>query len=101
MSLQEHMGMVARLAQIVYSKLLLANRDKLAYEAFVRSFNNLGLYQLLLIEITTIEVALRHGQVYYQANSMHILKVNTHQVEVETWDAAPMQYPLSFRQQHV
>jgi len=97
---QEHIETVARLAQIVYSKLLLANRDKLAYEAFVRSFNKVGLYQLLLVEIT-IEVALRHGQVYYQANSMHILKLNTHQVEVETWDAALMQYPLSLRRQHV
>jgi len=67
--LQEHAAMVMKLAQIAYSNLPQANRERYTFDAFVQSINDLGLHhQFLARGVTTAEEALAEGEAYLLAN---------------------------------
>jgi len=69
-TLREHTTVVERLAQVAYSDLPADSRQSLALDAFLQSVNNLGLKQhLLVVEVETMEQALRLGNAYFQADS--------------------------------
>jgi len=70
--LQEHAAMVMKLAQIAYSDLPQANRERYTYDAFVQFINDLGLHhQFLARGVTTVEGALAEGEAYLLPNHMY------------------------------
>jgi len=82
--LQEHATMVMKLAQIAYSDLPQANHERYTFDAFVQSFNDLGLnHQFLARGITTVENALAEGEAHLLANQMHRNRGNSRQVEIK------------------
>jgi len=65
-NLREHATVVERLAQVAYGDLPADSRQSLALDAFLKSINNLGLKQHLLVaEVETMERALRLGNAYF------------------------------------
>jgi len=69
-NLQEHATVVERLAQVAYGNLPADSRQSLARDAFLQSINNLGLKQhLLVVEVETMERALRLENAYFQDDS--------------------------------
>jgi len=84
MPLQEHVATVMKLAQIAYSDLPQANRERYTYDAFVQSVNDLGLHhQFLAKGVTTIESTLAEGEAYLLANHMHKNGGASRQVDME------------------
>jgi len=64
--LQEHAATVMKLAQITYSDLPQANRERYAFDAFVQSVNDLGLHhQFLARGVTTVEGAFHKGKLIF------------------------------------
>jgi len=87
--LQEHAAMVMKLAQIAYSDLPQANRERYTLDAFIQSVNDLGLHhQFLARGVTTVEDALAEGEAYLLANQMHKSRGNSRQVEVDRANTA-------------
>jgi len=83
-TLQEHAATVMKLAQIAYSNLPQANRERYTYDAFVQSVNDLGLHhQFLARGVTTVEGALAEGEAYLLANHMHKNHRVSRQVDIE------------------
>jgi len=83
-SLQDHATTVKRLAQIAYSDLPEAHRERYSYDAFVQSLNDLGLHhQLQAREVTTIEDTLCEGEAYLLAQQLHRAHTSCLQVMVE------------------
>jgi len=61
-----------KLAQIAYSDLPPANRERYTYDVFVQSVNDLGLYhQFLARGVTTVESTLVEGEAYLLVSQMH------------------------------
>jgi len=99
--LQEHAATVMKLAQIAYSDLPQANRERYTFDAFVQSVNDLGLHhQFLARGVTTVEGTLAEGEAYLLANQMHKNRGISRQVEVEPSatpidpEAGPLRQPL-------
>jgi len=87
--LQEHAATVMKLAQIAYSDLPQANRERYTLDAFIQSVNDLGLHhQFLARGVTTVEDALAEGEAYLLANQMPKSRGNSRQVEVDRANTA-------------
>jgi len=83
-SLPEHAATVRKLAQIVYSDLPQANRERYTYNAFVQSVNDLGLHHQFLVRgVTTVEGALAEGEAYLLASHMQRNHETSHQVDMK------------------
>jgi len=77
-----------KLAQIAYSDLPQANRERYTYDAFTQSVNDLGLHhQFLTRGVTTVEGALAEREAYLLASHMHRNRRTFRQVDVEPFVA--------------
>jgi len=94
MSLREPAVTVKSLAKIAHSKLLPANCERYAYEAFMQSLGDLGLHHwFLAVGANLVEDTLRQGEAYLQANKLHKTHMSSHKVESETWEVQPESAP--------